>query len=598
VLLLATPERLRSALLELRPLATVRDHALLALRAAAVIDDHPAYIRMLLFLNELWQRQQVLEPEKLAATILTLDHSTTGIEHVVRGGQLGISPMAAFEHAAAFAAAGRPDAARQVLGACGGLVGLIESRQRSAERGWSDAVAHWAEATWYLSGLDQVLTQLDHHLRHPATTVAPDDDVKAANAPAAAPDEEDWQRERRRRDKQDREATTIASRNLVHARCFDLLSDARDDDALNALTAAIDAEASAGWRARARLRRAVAAAHDGAPTEVLRWVRELLDLDAGASSSDDDDDEEAPTNAKGVRRPVPLALRIRAAELLVRAGFVDAPEIDELVPPGTDVVWPSVLSGRDGLDPFQTLVALWRLRDVHPDPTSPPVQPQAEQRHDRDVGNERFRRALRVLAGLEGQRLAAAAGRGEEPLVSAHADTVIRLLEVPRQQTHDWTGRYIVRDAAPDLFRRLTRLAAEAGGSVGLSKLLDLFDDAWTIPERARFWSAGMQQAVLVAARRGRRRPGRGGPGRARPGRPAHGAGPLVAGCGGRYRPRRRSGWQADLDSRRPDPRGLRRTARQPRRAGPGRSPAAAGDADRSSALARWRRAGRGRTRR
>ena len=100
VLLLATPERLRSALLELRPLATVRDHALLALRAAAVIDDHPAYIRMLLFLNELWQRQQVLEPEKLAATILTLDHSTTGIEHVVRGGQLRISPIAAFEHAA------------------------------------------------------------------------------------------------------------------------------------------------------------------------------------------------------------------------------------------------------------------------------------------------------------------------------------------------------------------------------------------------------------------------------------------------------------------------------------------------------------------
>lgn len=507
VLELATPERLRAALLELRPLATVRDHALLALRAAAGTDDRAAYVRILLFLNELWRRQQVLEPEKLAATVLVLQPPPTAMEHVVRGGQLRVSTAAALEHAANFAAEGHPDAARQVLRASGGLVGLIESQPRFTDRGLSDAVADWAEATWHLSGLDQVLAQLDHHLPRPGLAASPEDDPGPVASPIPTaikePAEVDWQREQRHRETRDRKATIVACRNSAHARCFDLLTHARDDDALDGLTAVIDAEASADWRARARVVRAMAAHEDAAQAEVLRFVRELVDIDAGLSpgapgaADEQDDEDEEEVNAPMPARSVALNLRLNAAELLLKAGLADAPEIDQLVPPGTRATWSSGTS-RDGLKPFHTTMALWRLRELRPDPASQPAS--AQPRPAREAGDERFQRALRVLARLEGQQLAAAAGRAEPPLVAAFADPVIRLLEVPQRQTHDWTGWYTVRDAAPDVFRRLVALAAEAGGFAGLSRLLGLFEDAWTSPVRAAFWSPGLQQAILVAA--------------------------------------------------------------------------------------------------
>jgi len=496
VLALTTPERLRATLLEIRPLTTVHDHALLGLRAAASLDDHSACVRTLLFLTELWQRQYVLEPEKLAAAVLVLESPATAMEHIVCGGRLRISTDAALKHAAEFAATGYLDAARLVLRACGGLAGLVEGQRPS-----TGAVADWAEVTWHLFGLDYMLTQLDHHLPHPVPV--PSADNAAAAATLSAVPNEDWQRERQRRDKRDREATTISCRNLSHARCFDLLSEARDDDALDALTTVIDAEATADWRARARLMRAIAALDDGAPFEVLRWVRELADINASQSRDEEEEEEEEEEEVPGhvVPGPVPLALRIKAAELLVRGGFDDAPEIERLVPPGTAAAWPSISSGDNGLAPFRTLLALWRLRDVHPDSTPPPsVLEQAQPPPAHEAGNQRFRRALRVLARLEGQQLAAEAGRGEPPVVAAHADPVIRLLEVPWQQTHDWTGWYIVRNAATDMFRRLVRLAADTRGSAGLSKLLDRFDDAWTTLERAPFWSPERQQAIIMAA--------------------------------------------------------------------------------------------------
>lgn len=125
--------------------------------------------------------------------------------------------------------------------------------------------------------------------------------------------------------------------------------------------------------------------------------------------------------------------------------------------------------------------------------------PPAE-RSLQEVGTERFRRALRTLAELEGQQLAADAGLGEPPAVAALANPIIRLLEVPPEETRDWTSWYTVQNAALDLFRRVVDLAAESGGSAGLTRLLALFGDAWTTPERTRYWTPERQQAVIIAA--------------------------------------------------------------------------------------------------
>ena len=492
VLDVATPQRLRAALLELRPLATMRDHALLALRAAAVIDDLRAYVRMLLFINELWQREQVLGPEKLATAVAAVEPAAA-TEHVVRGGELRLPAAAALERAAARCAAGDVGLGREVLSACGGLADLIAGSRSGTDREWPESVADWAEVTWYLSGLDQVLMELDHLLPHPLAAALID-------GAADGEGEKGWQREQQMRG---RDAATIACRNLAHARCVDLILRERDDEALDALITVIDAEADAGWRARARVARAIAAVRDGMPDQALRWVRELLDIDAASPDSREEDEDEQPRpDARDRRRPVPLQLRLRAAEELVRAGLADAPEINELVPPGTTAAWPSPTTTTEGLSPFWSVISLQRLGEVRSDPAPSSSNPGSPLPlpADRDAGITRFRLAVRTLARLEGQQLAASAGRGAPPAVVAHADPIVRLLEVPRQQTDDWTGWYIVRGTAPDLLRRLVGLSAESGGVAGLRKLLNIFDLAWTTPERAQYWSVSLQQAVVEAA--------------------------------------------------------------------------------------------------
>ena len=488
VLHIAAPQQLRAALLDLRPLATARDHALLAVRAAAAIGDYSAYVRMLLFINELWQREHVLDPGKLATAVATVEPAAV-TEHVVRGGRLRLSAAAALKCAAAHCATGDVGLGRDVLRACGGLVGLIASSRSGSDREWPESIADWAEVTWYLSGLDQVLTELDHLVPNP---------LAAAPLDLAAGGEGVEERQR-----EDRDAAAIACRNLAHARCLDLTLRERDDDVLDALIAVIDAEADTGWRARARVARAIAAGQDGMPDQVLRWVRELIDIDtASPDDSEEDEDEQLRADADDMRRSVPLQLRLRAAEELVRAGLADAPEIDELVPPGTAAVWPSPTSTAEGLSPFWSVMSLQRLGEIRPGPLASSSAPGSPlpQGAGRDAGSARFRLAVQALARLEGQQLAVSVGRGVRPAIAANADPIIRLLEVPRQQADDWTGWYVVRGTAPDLLRRLVGLSAEAGGFAELRKLLNMFDLAWTTPERAQYWPVSLQQAVVEAA--------------------------------------------------------------------------------------------------
>ncbi|MFJ1859961.1 hypothetical protein ACIOHA_21915 [Streptomyces anulatus] len=493
VLALAAPQKLRQSLIDLRPLATVRDHALLALRSASLLDDSQAFLRMLVFLSELRLREMVLENEPLAVAVHAFD-SQLALDHIARGGRLRITQKAALSHAVTFVNSGNVDAVQRILRACGGLAGIAGEGDPSP-----DAVADWAEVTWNLSGLDAVLVELDHQLPHP-----PDEEAEGALSTEVPEEPADGEAEssrsallREQRDRLEREASTISCRSFAHARCFDLLIETRDESALDALTAVIDAEAAPGWRARARYMRAQAASEDQARTDLLRWAREIIAINAEEADTDEEDDEELPAN--GSTPVVPLNIRIATAELLVQNGFNSAPEIDVLVPPGTVVAWPSTVSDQAGLAPFRTVIGFNRLRHVHPDPTRPDPMPTPDWT-SRGAGNERFRRALRVLGQMEGQRLAASAGLGDPPDVPALADPIIRLLEVPHEETRDWTGWYIVRDAALGLFGRVVDLAAEQHGSSGLQRLLTRFDTAWASEERAVYWAPKHKQAVIDAA--------------------------------------------------------------------------------------------------
>ncbi|GGJ88273.1 hypothetical protein GCM10010123_17330 [Pilimelia anulata] len=483
---LATPRLLRDKILALRPIAVVRDQARLALRAAADTGDHANLVRMLLFHNEICQREMVIRPEKLAGVMVYMGPPERALEHVVAAGLLRVPIEAALKSAVRFARAGSIEAAAQILRAAGSLTEVVRDKPGSA--------ADWAEVTLQVSGLDEVLAQLDDQLRVPTADAEPD------ALSGALDDETKWAAERRRRDQEERIAQTRSARQVMLARCFDLLNEVREEAALTTLRDRIDRESPLGWRARARVVHAVAAWKDGDRSSVLHWSREIVSLNT-VERDDEDEEDASPTRPGGV----PLGLRLTAVDMLIASGLADAPEVDLLVPPDTVAAWPSVLSGRDGLTPFQTFIDLARLRVLRAatggtTPTGA-LSPVSESR---DAGTERFRLALRTLAQLEGRQAAANIGRGSAPSVAAEADPITRLLEVPNHQTRDWTGWHSVSDAAPGLFRRLTRLAA-ASGPDAVQALLDRFAAAWEDPHRVKYWSPRRQlhalRAVLSFAR-------------------------------------------------------------------------------------------------
>lgn len=493
---LATPALLRSKLFELRPTAVARDHAHLALRAAAETDDLAAFVRTLMFLNELWQRDYVLEPEKLAEAMVALSAPERSLEHIVAGGQLRVPVAAALRAAARFARVGQTEAASLVMRAVGGLPGIMQSRRDTSDHRDADLVADWGEVVYHLSGLQEVLTQLDDQLPLPAREGGVSDDH-----PAPAPDDlADSQAgggspERRRRDQAERERAMISCRNLAHAHCFDLASEVRDQENLDELQSRIGSQETAAWQARARVVRALAACDDGDPNAVLRWARNVLAIDTTAREIDEDTDDEV-TPALAQPPVVPLHLRVITALALIRVGLADAPEIEQLVPTGTMPTWPTDAFGREGLRPYETLIDFWRLRVVRAD-SSPGASDQTLGIGQlRDAGDRRFHNALKTLSELEGRHLAASAGRGQAPDVAAEADPIIRLFELPSRQTQDWTGWYRVRSAASDLYRRLARLANASGPSAS-AHLLDRFTDAWSDPHRSGYWSPLLRQHVL-----------------------------------------------------------------------------------------------------
>ncbi|WP_089245801.1 ATP-binding protein [Asanoa hainanensis] len=480
VIELATPNLLRDKLLALRPIAVVRDQARLALRAAADTSDFASLVRMLLFHNELWQRELVISAEKLASVMVYLGPPERAVEHVVAAGLLRVPVGAALDVAVRFTRSGCFEAAVQILRAAGALAEIVRDTPRSA--------ADWAEVTYRISGLDEVLAQLDDQLTAPTADPVPED-------PPAALDGQAKGAKRRRREHEERIAQIASARNVMLARCFDLLSEVRDETGLTILRDRIDQESSVGWRARARVVHAIAACEDGDVSSVLRWTREVVKLHTFDRDDEHDEEDGSPTEP-GV---VPLSLRLRAGDMLVASGLADAPEVDLLVPPGTVADWPSVPSGQDGLTPFQTFIDLAKLRVLRTAASAAPTGVSSTAPPNlRDAGTERFRHALNTLAQLEGRQAAADIGRGSTPNVAAEADPIIRLFEVPNRQTRDWTGWYYVQDAAPGLFRRLTRLAA-AGGPDSVNALLDRFAAAWDDPHRAKFWPPQRQLHVLRA---------------------------------------------------------------------------------------------------
>lgn len=495
---LATPPALRAKLFGLRPAAVVQDQTNIALRAAAATGDHSGLLRMLLFRNELLQREMVLGGDKVASAMADLALPGRAVEHVVAAGRLRIPAPLALELAAGHSRAGRFDAAGEILRAAGNLGDIVREH--------SQCGGDWAEAVFSMSGLADVLARIDDQIPLPAPPQGDgegqrDGDGDGGNA--TADDDAAWAAERRRRDRAEHDARIVAARTAAFARCLELLSDLRDDAGIAQVMGRIDGESSSGWRARARVVLAAAARDDADTSAVVRLAREIADLHAQERDELDDEEDESPPGAAG---GVPLQLRVAAAEVLVDVGLADAAEFEALVPATAAAAWPTVPSGQDGLEPFRTFLDLAALRvavagPARPDATAAAAGKPATGRPTRDMGRRRFRAALTALAELEGRHISSNSGRGSPPDVAAGADLIVRLYEVDAVQTRDWTAWYYVRESAAGLYDRVFRLAA-ASSQDAPGQLLGRFEAAWDDPDRARYWPPQQRIKVLRAALR------------------------------------------------------------------------------------------------
>ena len=477
VLKLVTPERLRNSLLNLRPEATVRDQAVLGLRSATASDNGSAFLMTLVFLNELHSRSVVLEADTFPDAIHRFD-PRLALEHTVRGGKLRIGVDAALALAVEFSEQGDASAAQRVLQACGGLAGVLDTRSPSA-----DAVADWAEIVWRLSGTEAVLEQLDHHLPPARTLTEPDgNDASESNFGFDEVEKAEY-------------------RHGAQARISEMLAEVRDELNLSGLIATVDDEGSPGWRARIRYICARVASEDRSPDEVLKWVREIVSIDQDNRVDTDEDNDSAFGSSVSLPHSVSLSIRLAAAELLIRNGFRNDQLVNQLVPAGTRAVWPENVYGQKGLAPYETLIALVRIRAVCPDATVPDPIPSSAWPSSNDPGTERLRRALRVVANIEGQQLAYRAGLvSVRPRVAAVSDPVVRLLEVPFEDSRDWLGWHHVQEAALGLYRRIVLLAGRSGLNGELDRQLRKFEEGWGHSERSKYWTIERQQSVLMAA--------------------------------------------------------------------------------------------------
>ncbi|QKT13746.1 ATP-binding protein [Rhodococcus sp. W8901] len=168
----ATPADLRANLFSGRPFGVVRDQAVVVLRAATGARDYRAMIRSLMFLNELQQRDYVIDADTMARAMSTVDPDRA-VEHVVQGRSLRIKTPAALEIAAELAANNSLESAESIVRAAGGLQGLISDLGHSHVRPHEleASIADWAEVSWHRSGLERVLDELDHFLPFPGPIV-------------------------------------------------------------------------------------------------------------------------------------------------------------------------------------------------------------------------------------------------------------------------------------------------------------------------------------------------------------------------------------------------------------------------------------------
>lgn len=496
VVAMATPDRLRTAVLDFCAVPNVMANASLALRAAAKSDNREAFVALFLLIGELQIRSQLVTGEQLASAMVAILPPKLSVDYVVRGGKLRIVVVDALRYAARWSAAGQRDVAALVIKAARGLPGVLAMDRGDGKI--TDAVRAWTEAAWHVSDFETVLAQIDRYLPGNPSENSSVQDSESSWTPT-----------------DDDEADVVQCRHEALVCCFQMLLEERDESNLARITDILDAEAPYDWRAWLRVERATAALEDGLKNEAVQWIREFIEIDqdmqaafdrarimrsAGAAppsqSTEEGEGEE--------ERRLPPGLRRRAALVLIETGQATESQLEKIVPwteqppDDTDFYGFGSLWRGQQVQRIQLLVSTLR-REIRKHEGFSPSSPATSSGPPTEPSQHRFELATRALIELQASYIAHSVGLTDDrPYVAAMADPILRLHEVPRAQTDQWTGWYRITQSVPNILTSLISLAHRSGGTLELRRLIGKFEDAWTTSRR-QYWSIELRQRVIAA---------------------------------------------------------------------------------------------------
>lgn len=451
VLELARPDELRAATVALRPTRTVREHAGFGLRAAAAAADHAAYFDLLLFMAELSDSANAIEPTALAKSVVGVLDAPQTLEHFVVGRtpQIGLGEVVAA--ALRLANLGQPDAARALLDSVGGLRQLLTDRGHERKSAILDEVADWTRSHAFVFGIETTWREVE--LLVPLQGF--DDAGKQLT---------------------DRDRKRIEIAVTAAIALHEVAAQFADEAWINRLTALITNFGKPSDRLEAILARVRICAEDGDEATAGEMAV------AAAEVARIGDEHESRT------------LGMYIAYLLLGAGFETPGILLDLIPAQPPKVEDTFDYDR-GVDQFGELIVYLQLRGfLNRQLTPATVATSAIGRLDAPV-KSRLVSAVVALANLGADRLRIA--QGEKLSATIDYDPIIRLTEVPSTVTRDWNtwGRLSANAAA--LQRRLVALVLDAADPPAQERLLRAFEDAWTHADRSRYWSASRRLEIL-----------------------------------------------------------------------------------------------------
>jgi hypothetical protein len=451
----ATAVHLRQQFLHLRPLDVVQDQAYLALSASIAVDNESAFLDLLLFLEELWQRSFNLYNIDPTPQIVATASDEVLLERLTGPSGPRVPRLTAYKAVNQLVKEQRLAVAGRLLEQLGGLENIFDGRrERDNAESLASEATEWAFAAASILGLDEVFGWIDEFQRGRESAAVPHErDAETANATHA-------------------DDCVDAALAAVTDFAFEFGL----EDGYLAARHRIDERPSTAWKARWRIAAARAAAAQRDGTVVATHVKELAELLTAVGD---------PSNPDSTEELIPLWVRAEASDLILSSGAEARRLWDIFLPPELGFPWPDEGFGRADVDALDDLLAFWTVRTAQG--ASSVDDAIARFRSENKPDWARLASAIGALVRIRLDVFRLQSGDVEDANLALATDEILKVREV-HGSPFDSPLRRPNRDLSEHLFTRLIEVIASLDEPAWMDWLRAEFERHWATPRSRRYW--------------------------------------------------------------------------------------------------------------